>query len=207
MFTLAVMDNDKCISSGIAQYFKDRQINVRVMTNAQARDAVSFAAKSDIVISELSVFGWDVQAITEIFIKLQLVSPATRLIILTDLDESAVINYISSLLPRARILSKRCDIHRLASEVFSCAAQDDSKPLSFNLKPPKDALTAREFRLLRFLASNSSLTDIGHLLDLSVKTVSYHKKNIMRKLNCQTSVELPSRLARMGYGMKKRPNK
>ncbi|WP_370443454.1 helix-turn-helix transcriptional regulator [Klebsiella michiganensis] len=200
MFTLTVMDSDKWIAAGIAQYFNDRHITVTVLTDAQDKDALKIAAESNIVISELYTSGRDVQAVSELFVMLRMKSPLTRVIFLTDLKEKAVISYVKALLPNARVLSKSCDIHRLASEVFSCASQSDEEIISLNVKRKSGALTAKEFSLLRFLATNKSLTDIGFKLQLSVKTVSQHRKSIMRKLNCRTTHELSPCLKGMGFG-------
>ncbi|PYG47214.1 DNA-binding NarL/FixJ family response regulator [Pantoea sp. AG1095] len=203
MFTLTVMDSDKWIAAGISQYFNDRHIKVTVMTDEQDSQALKLAAESNIVISELYTAGRDVQAVCELFVMLRMISPSTRLIFLTDLREKAVIKYITALLPNASVLPKSCDIHRLASEVFSCASRSDDEITSLNVKRKSGALTAKEFGLLRVLATNDSLTDIGCRLQLSVKTISQHRKNIIRKLNCHTAHDLSTRLIGMGFGNNK----
>ncbi|MRT26933.1 two-component system, NarL family, captular synthesis response regulator RcsB [Candidatus Pantoea symbiotica] len=203
MFTLTVMDSDRWIAAGISQYFNDRHIKVTVMTDAQDNEVLKLAAESDIVISELYTSGRDIQAISELFVMLRMISPSTRIIFFTDLKEKAVIKYVTSLLPNACVLPKSCDIHRLASEIFSCASRSDEEIISLNVKCKSGALTAREFGLLRFLATSKSLTDIGGKLQLSVKTISHHRKNIMQKLNCRTSHELSPRLLGMGFGNNK----
>lgn len=203
MFSLTVMDSDRWIAAGIYQYFNDRHIKVTVMTDAKDREALKLAAESNIVISELYTSGRDVQAVSELFVMLRMISPSTRVIFLTDLKEKAVIRYVTALLPNASVLPKSCDIHRLASEVFSCASQSNEEIISLTVKRKSGALTAKEFSLLRFLATNKSLTDIGFKLQLSVKTISHHRKNIMRKLNCRTAHELSPRLAGMGFGNNK----
>lgn len=203
MFSLTVMDSDRWIAAGIYHYFNDRHIKVTVMTDSQDREALKLAAESNIVISELYTSGRDVQAVSELFVMLRVISPSTRVIFLTDLKEKAVIRYVTALLPNASVLPKSCDIHRLASEVFSCASQSDEEIISLTVKRKSGALTAKEFSLLRFLATNKSLTDIGFKLQLSVKTISHHRKNIMRKLNCRTAHELSPRLTGMGFGNNK----
>lgn len=49
-------------------------------------------------------------------------------------------------------------------------------------RPAHEALTDRELEILRRMASGERLTDIGHALHLSVKTVSTHKSRILEKL-------------------------
>jgi DNA-binding NarL/FixJ family response regulator len=55
---------------------------------------------------------------------------------------------------------------------------------------PHEALSDREFQVLRLLATGESLTDIGNRLHLSVKTISTHKSRIMEKLALANQAEL-----------------
>jgi DNA-binding NarL/FixJ family response regulator len=55
---------------------------------------------------------------------------------------------------------------------------------------PHEALSDREFQVLRLLATGESLTDIGNRLHLSVKTISTHKSRIMEKLALGNQAEL-----------------
>ncbi len=56
--------------------------------------------------------------------------------------------------------------------------------------PPHEALSTREFEVFQLLASGVSVTDIGHRLNLSVKTVSTHKSNLMHKLGLGNASDL-----------------
>ncbi|KQT11027.1 response regulator [Ramlibacter sp. Leaf400] len=55
---------------------------------------------------------------------------------------------------------------------------------------PHEALSDREFDVLRRLAGGASVTDIAAALNLSVKTVSTHKANGMAKLGLSNQSEL-----------------
>jgi DNA-binding NarL/FixJ family response regulator len=44
------------------------------------------------------------------------------------------------------------------------------------------ALTARELQILQLIAEGSSTKEIAHTVNISVKTVEYHKEHIKRKL-------------------------
>ena len=56
--------------------------------------------------------------------------------------------------------------------------------------PPHAALSDREFQIFRMIADGLSVSDIAARLSLSVKTVSTHKSNILRKMNMTTQAEL-----------------
>lgn len=57
-------------------------------------------------------------------------------------------------------------------------------------KPPHSALTDREFEVFRRLVAGSSVTEIAAALNLSVKTVSTHKANLMQKLGVSNQSDL-----------------
>jgi DNA-binding NarL/FixJ family response regulator len=55
---------------------------------------------------------------------------------------------------------------------------------------PHEALSDREFDVLRRLAIGDSVTDVASALNLSVKTVSSHKANAMGKLGLHNQTDL-----------------
>jgi DNA-binding NarL/FixJ family response regulator len=57
-------------------------------------------------------------------------------------------------------------------------------------KAPHEALSDREFEVLRLLVQGFGPTEIGDKLHLSVKTVSTHKTRILEKLNVGSTAEL-----------------
>jgi len=57
-------------------------------------------------------------------------------------------------------------------------------------KAPHEALSDREFQVLRLLVEGLGPTDIAERLHLSVKTVSTHKTRILEKLNLGSTAEL-----------------
>jgi len=57
-------------------------------------------------------------------------------------------------------------------------------------KAPHEALSDREFEVLRLLVEGLGPTDIGDKLHLSVKTVSTHKTRILEKLNVGSTAAL-----------------
>ena len=199
MFTLTVIDSDKWIAAGIADCFKARHIQTILLSEGQPQDILAIAARSDVVISEICACGLDMQAMTELLIELKRVSPLTRLIILTDIEEAALLGYVQRVLPGVAILSKRCDMRMLTASVFGTHDHNSVQPFVDKRVSGSSALTRREFELLRLLAIHHTLTDISAVLKLSIKTISHHRKSIMRKLHCRTWIELPLQLERIGY--------
>ena len=61
---------------------------------------------------------------------------------------------------------------------------------------PHEALSAREFEVLRLLASGKTQAQIAEELHLSVKTVATYRARILEKMNMKTSAQL------IAYGIK-----
>lgn len=55
---------------------------------------------------------------------------------------------------------------------------------------PHESLSNREFEVLQLLVADVSMTEIATRLNLSVKTVSTHKTNLMQKMGLQNQNEL-----------------
>lgn len=65
---------------------------------------------------------------------------------------------------------------------------------------PHESLSDREFQVFRLLVEGVSVTDIAHRLNLSVKTVSTHKSNLMQKLGLSNQSELVRYAMKHGLG-------
>jgi DNA-binding NarL/FixJ family response regulator len=65
---------------------------------------------------------------------------------------------------------------------------------------PHEALSAREFEVFRHLIAGTSVTETAAQLNLSVKTVSTHKANLMAKLGVGNQTELVRYAMRHGLG-------
>lgn len=58
------------------------------------------------------------------------------------------------------------------------------------LVPHKSILTKREIEVFRLLVEDYQSSEIAKLLDISTHTVSSHRKNIFRKTNTNTVLQL-----------------
>lgn len=56
--------------------------------------------------------------------------------------------------------------------------------------PPHTRLSDREYQIFQLLCSGQGVTEIAHLLNLSVKTVSTHKTHVHEKLACANVADL-----------------
>lgn len=201
MFKLTVLDNDKWIAEGIAYYFAERHILTCIPETIKSKEVINLVAGSDIVISELSAYGRDVQFFSEVLVKISTNLPGIRLILLTDIHVPALIGYIQKLMPNVTILSKRSDIKVLADVVFNRDGGGNLTEDRISIDQNTLPLTSKEFSLLRSLASGQSLVNIAKALNVSGKTVSHHRTSIIKKLNCCNVMGLTQALVDMGFSL------
>jgi two-component system, NarL family, invasion response regulator UvrY len=57
-------------------------------------------------------------------------------------------------------------------------------------RAPHEALSDREFQVLRFLASGKTVSEIADELSLSVKTISTYRSRILDKMKMKNNAEL-----------------
>jgi DNA-binding NarL/FixJ family response regulator len=65
-------------------------------------------------------------------------------------------------------------------------------------RPPHEALSHREFQVLRLIGSGKTVSAIASDLNLSVKTVSTYRTRILEKMNMKTNAELTVYAVRNG---------
>ncbi|CAI1725651.1 TPA: LuxR C-terminal-related transcriptional regulator [Serratia fonticola] len=86
--------------------------------------------------------------------------------------------------------SKNQSIETLKQQIDNALQQDEllqNVPLRFS---PRQYLTAREIEIMQCIITGMKLGHIAQKLNISVKTVSHHKRNVMRKLNFKRNAEL-----------------
>jgi two-component system, NarL family, invasion response regulator UvrY len=65
-------------------------------------------------------------------------------------------------------------------------------------KLPHEALSDREYQILRLIASGKTVSEIAQILVLSVKTISTYRVRILQKMNKRTNAELTTYAERHG---------
>ncbi len=57
-------------------------------------------------------------------------------------------------------------------------------------KPPHEALSNREFQIMRLISSGIKVSEIAEKLSLSIRTVNTYRSRILKKMNMKTNSEL-----------------
>lgn len=72
----------------------------------------------------------------------------------------------------------------MLDNIFESSAENDKKLES------KEILTKREIEIIKLLANDNSNQEVSDKLEISLRTVETHRRNIMQKLNLKSAVAL-----------------
>ena len=195
MIRLLLADDHKLVREGLKQILASAA-DVRVAGEAASGDEALALAKAndyDLALLDMSMPGL---AGIDLIKRLKLEKPALRLLVLSMHGEH---QYAARALKAGAsgYLTKDSAAEQLVGALRKIAAGGvhltDAAAASLvgaSGQPAHQALSDREFEVLRMLAAGLGPTEIGDKLHLSVKTVSTHKTRILDKLALGSTAEL-----------------
>jgi LuxR family quorum-sensing system transcriptional regulator SolR len=92
---------------------------------------------------------------------------------------------LTALRPKLQWLA-HCSLQKMQSYLASCARESSV------------TLSSREREVLRWTADGKTAWETSQILGISESTVTFHMKNAMAKLNCQTKVQAVARAIALG---------
>lgn len=169
---------------------------VGVVSDGRALIAVALELKPDVVILDIGMplmNGLDAAA------KLRQLLPNVKIVFLTMKDDRNLAAAVLSLGPLGYVLK-----HSAASELLTAIEEVlHGKPyVTPRLKPEDWAmcqarahqfakdLTPRQREVLQLLAEGRPMKEVGGILNVSEKTVMFHKYHIMRSFNLKSNADL-----------------
>ena len=78
----------------------------------------------------------------------------------------------------------------LAGGKYVSASLAETLATGLNTRSDHEALSDREYQVLRLIASGKSVKEIGYDLSLSVKTVSTYRTRVMEKMNLKSNADI-----------------
>lgn len=161
----------------------------------------SVELQPDVIVSDILVRFRDGQDLVQ---QIKHRSAAAKVVVLTD-QRDALAARLSFQAGAAAYILKQDQPRELIAAIFSVARGETgiSSPL---LHRPSDAveaqhvgvLTPRQAQVLRLLAEGRTQKEIAALIDVSTRTVEFHKYELMRRLGVRSNTELMAIAARHG---------
>ncbi|MFP4328992.1 MAG: response regulator transcription factor [Paracoccaceae bacterium] len=191
---VVIVDDHPMVAEGIEAIlagYDDIEVLATLSDGQQIIDRVEELAP-DVILLDLNMPGVGGLSATEIILERR---PGTRILILSMHDSP---EYISTALNHGAVgyvlkdvpteVIKRAIDKVAAGERFLCTgAQGSLKPLRSG---GREQLTGREQTILLQLAQGKSNKEVALALDISVRTVETHRRNIKRKLGISSTAGL-----------------
>jgi two-component system, NarL family, nitrate/nitrite response regulator NarL len=203
LIRVLIVDDHPMVAEGIQSILESYEDVVVVGTLNTGQEAVDQASalKPDVILMDLNMPNLGGLSATEILLEQ---TPGTRILILTMHDSPEYIasalnhgamGYLLKDVPTEEIKLAIDSVMR--NERYLCTgARGSLEPKGDNAR---ESLTGREQTILLQLAKGKSNKAVAQSLDISVRTVETHRKNIKRKLGISSTAGL-TRYA-MEHGM------
>ncbi|WP_296417396.1 response regulator transcription factor [Pseudooctadecabacter sp.] len=189
-----IVDDHPMVAEGIEailETYDDLDV-IGVLTNGQAAIDQVEAMQPDVILLDLNMPGVNGLSATEIILERR---PDTRILILSMHDSPEYIStalnhgakgYVLKDVPTDEIKTA-IDTVMQGGEYLCTGARGSLKP---RISDGREPLTSREQQILLELAQGKSNKEVGAALDISVRTVETHRKNIKRKLGISSTAGL-----------------
>ncbi|SLN19125.1 response regulator transcription factor [Roseisalinus antarcticus] len=194
MIRVAIVDDHPMVAEGIQsilETYDDIEIVASLRGGQEAVDQVE-ALAPDVMLLDLNMPGLGGLSATEIILERR---PGTRILILSMHDSPEYIStalrhgargYVLKDVPVEEIRTAIDAV--MAGEQYLCTgARTSLRPMTADGREP---LTGREQTILLQLAQGKSNKEVALALDISVRTVETHRKNIRRKLGISSTAGL-----------------
>jgi DNA-binding NarL/FixJ family response regulator len=151
----------------------------------------------DVLLTDMSMPG---KSGVELIKQVKAEKPKVRILILTMHEEHqyavrAIRAGASGYLTKEGASSQLVTAIRRIASGGAYISAEVAEQLALNAMPdstaaPHERLSDREFQVFRMIAEGKSVSEIADRLNLSVKTVSTHKANVLQKMGLTTQGEL-----------------
>lgn len=207
MIEIVTADDHELIRFGLRRALEKTE-DIRVAAEAvNGRQLLETLRQNrcDVLLLDISMPGID---IFDLIQEIRYIAPKTPILILTIHSES---QYAVRLIRAgvAGYLKKSCAFNEIISairQVYSgkkYITPEVAEILSeyidaHSRKLPHERLTTREYQVMFRIATGKTVSEIALELDVSVKTISTHRRNILQKMNLRNNAQL------MQYAMDKK---
>ena len=189
-----VVDDHPMVAEGIRSLLESYDGIDVVATFGNAQDVIDHVndLAPDVILLDLNMPGLSGLNATEMILEER---PETRIVILSMHDSPEYISTALSHGAMGYILKDvpTDEIHRaietvMAGQQYLCTGAKGS--LQPTISDGREPLTSREQTILLELAQGQSNKDVANTLNISVRTVETHRKNIKRKLGISSTAGL-----------------
>ena len=199
MKRILIFDDHEVVREGIKRIFDEQPGTVAFGPAGTAAEALNLARNEDWDVAVLDLSLGDRSGL-EVLKELQQIRPRLPVLILSMHSEEqyarrafkgGAAGYITKDSPRTELL-KAIEKVIAGGRYVSPTLADK---LVFDIergtdRPPHEALSDREFEVMRLIAAGKTVSEIAEMLSLSDKTISTYRSRLLEKMRMKTNAEL-----------------
>ncbi|PYS94332.1 MAG: DNA-binding response regulator [Acidobacteria bacterium] len=199
MKRILIIDDHEVVRDGVKRIFDEQPGPTFFGEASTAQEALKLARAQawDVAILDLSLGG---RSGLEVLKELKQTRPRLPVLILSMHSEeqyarrafkAGAAGYITKDSPRTELVKAVNKVIAGGKYVSPALAEKLVVALGRGTDhPPHEALSDREFEVLRLIASGKTVSEIADLLSLSDKTISTYRARLLEKMGMKTSAEL-----------------
>ena len=199
MVRIVVCDDHTIVREGLKQILSGQSDFEVVAEAADGHEAMKRVRELefDVLLLDMSMPG---KSGVDLIKQVKSEKPKLRILVLTMHEEHqyavrAIRAGASGYLTKEGASSQLVTAIRKVASGGAYISAEVAEQLALNAMPDSQgplhaALSDREFQVFRMIAEGKSVSEIAERLNLSVKTVSTHKANLLQKMNMTTQGEL-----------------
>ena len=199
MIRLLLIDDHEVVRAGIKRVFDEQPGAVAFGEASGAREALKLVREEewDAVVLDISL---GERSGLDVLKELHQLRPKLPVLILSMHSEeqyarrafkAGAAGYIAKDSPRGELVRAIKKVLKGGRYVSAALAERLAFSLGRDAEgPPHESLSAREFEVLRLIASGKTIGEIADLLALSDKTISTYRARLLHKMGMRTNAEL-----------------
>ncbi len=199
MLRILIVDNHVVVRDGVKKILAEQFSEITFGEAGTAQEAVKLASQEswDVVILAISLAGKNG---LDVLKEIKHIRPKLPVLILTMYSEEQYARRAFKAGAAGYITkdSSRVELVRAVNKVIEGGRYVSSslaEKLVFDIergtdRPPHEALSDREFEVMRLIASGKTVSEIAEMLALSDKTISTYRSRILEKMRMKTNAEI-----------------
>ncbi len=199
MIKICVADDHAIVRRGLKQIISET-MDMQVVSEAADGDETLHSARNqsyDVLVMDLNMPG---RSGFDVLQQLRAEKPSLPILVLSMHDEdqygvrilrAGAAGYMNKETAPSELVRAIRRVADGGKYMSPTVAEALLQHLNGNLNGPRhEALSDREFQVMRLLASGNTVGEISELLSLSVKTISTYRSRVMDKMNLHSNAEL-----------------
>jgi DNA-binding NarL/FixJ family response regulator len=199
MIRILIVDDHEVVRAGVKKIFDEQPMTARFGEAGTINEAMRLVREDewDVTILDLSLGD---RSGLEALKELKQIRPKLPVLILSMHSEeqyarrafkAGAAGFITKDTPRAELVSAVHKVVQGGRYVTPALAEKLVVDLERGSdRPPQEALSDREYEVMRLIASGKTVREIAALLSLSDRTISTYRTRMLRKMGMKTNAEL-----------------